>query len=296
MPPRSLLPSLALAGGLALLAACRRAAPSAAPTPPVLRLATTTSTDNTGLLKAILPDFERSFNARVGVVAVGTGQALALGASGDADVVLVHARAKEDQFVADGDGINRLDVMYNDFVLVGPQADPAGVSGLTTAAEAFARIAAARASLVSRGDDSGTHSKEQSIWKAAGLVPGPGDPWYSAIGQGMGATLVFANEKLAYTLSDRGTWLAQKASLPNLRILVGGGTIAENKDPGLLNPYGVIEINPQKHPGVNNALAHQFAQWLTSVATQQLIADFGKDQFGQPLFYPDSAPWHAAHP
>jgi tungstate transport system substrate-binding protein len=248
------------------------------------------------LLDAILPDFESKYDAKVDVIAVGTGQALELGANGDVDVVLVHARAREDQFVADGDGLNRLDVMFNDFVVVGPKDDPAGIAGMATAKEALAQIAAKSAAFVSRGDDSGTHSKEKSLWQAAGITPTTDSGWYFSIGQGMGETLLFANEKLAYTLSDRGTWLSQQSNLPNLTVLVGGATIAENGDKSLLNPYGVIPVNAEKHPGVNFDLATKFAAWITSVETQQMIADYGKDKFGQPLFYPSSEAWTAAYP
>jgi tungstate transport system substrate-binding protein len=274
------------------LAACQPTATAASQT---LRLATTTSTADSGLLEAILPDFEAKHNAKVDVIAVGTGQALELGSNGDVDVVLVHARAREDQFVADGDGINRLDVMYNDFILVGPKDDPAGVAGMDMAKEAFAQIAARSATFVSRGDDSGTHTKEKSLWSAAGLTPTVDSGWYLSIGQGMGETLLFANEKSAYTLSDRGTWLSQQANLPNLGLLVGGANIAQNKDKALLNPYGVIPVNPAKHPGVNFDLATRFAEWITSIETQKMISEYGQDKFGQPLFYPNSEIWLAAH-
>lgn len=277
-----------------LLAAC--AAPATTAPPQKLRLATTTSTADSGLLDAILPDFETQFNARAEVIAVGTGQALELGANGDVDVVLVHSRAREDEFVADGDGLNRLEVMYNDFVIVGPKDDPAGIAGLATAKEAFARIAETGSPFVSRGDDSGTYTKEKSIWKSAEIEPATDSGWYFSIGQGMGETLLFADEKGAYTISDRGTWLSQKEELPNLEVAVGGASIGENKDKSLLNPYGVIPVNPDKHVGVNFELATQFANWLTSVETQQMIADYGKDKFGQPLFYPNSDAWKAAHP
>jgi tungstate transport system substrate-binding protein len=262
----------------------------------VLRLATTTSTADTGLLNAILPGFNSKYNTRVDVVAVGTGQALALGASGDADVVLVHARAQEDKFVAAGDGINRLDVMYNDFVIVGPKSDPAAIRDLGAAADAFSLIALRGAPFASRGDKSGTNTKELAIWAASGVTPTTSSGWYLSVGQGMGETLNFANEKQAYTLSDRGTWLAQKANLPNLDLLVGGASLADNKDKTLLNPYGVIPVNPARHPKVNFDLATKFANWVTSVETQQVISDFGRDKFGQPLFYPSSAAWKAAHP
>jgi len=266
------------------------------PPPQTLRLATTTSTADSGLLDAILLDFEARYNAKVEVIAVGTGQALELGTKGDVDVVLVHSRAKEDEFVNNGDGVNRLDVMYNDYVIVGPADDPARITGIAAAKEAFAQIAAASASFASRGDDSGTDSKEKAIWRAAGDEPATDSGWYFSIGQGMGETLLFANEKLAYTLSDRGTWLAQKENLPNLAVMVGGASIDENKDQSLLNPYGVIPVNPEKHAGVKFELATQFAEWLTSIEVQQMIADYGKDKFGQALFYPNSDLWKAAHP
>jgi tungstate transport system substrate-binding protein len=300
-----------------LLAACQPAATPVAPralpatsAPPasqppatsigtgslVLRLATTTSTADTGLLNAILPDFNTKYGARVDVVAVGTGQALALGASGDTDVVLVHARAQEDKFVSAGDGINRLDVMYNDFVIVGPRTDPASIRNLASGTEAFAAIAQRGAPFASRGDKSGTNTKELAIWAAAGITPTTRSGWYLSVGQGMGETLNFANEKQAYTLSDRGTWLAQKANLPDLDLLVGGATLADNKDKTLLNPYGVIPVNPARHPKVNFDLATKFANWITSVDEQQIISDFGRDKFSQSLFYPSSAAWKAAHP
>lgn len=286
-----------------LLTACAPATPATtgtvAPTPgpvQVLRLATTTSTADTGLLDAILPAFEAAYQVQVEVVAVGTGQALALGVNGDADVLLVHARAREDAFVADGHGVNRLEVMYNDFILVGPAEDPAAIDGLATAKEALAAIATAGATFVSRGDDSGTHTKEQSLWASAGLTPTAGSGWYQSIGQGMGETLTFANESLGYTLTDRGTWLAQQGHLPNLAVLVGGASLAVNGDQALLNPYGVIPVNPEKHPSVAFDRATAFAHWITSVETQQAILAFGQAQYGQSLFYPSSVAWLEANP
>ncbi len=261
-----------------------------------LRLATTTSTDDSGLLDAILPDFESKYNVNVEVIAVGTGQALELGANGDVDVVLVHARAREDQFVADGDGVNRLDVMYNDFILVGPRDDPAGIVGLESVKDALTQIADQQAAFASRGDDSGTHTKEKSLWVSASLTPTAETGWYFSLGQGMGETLLFANEKPAYTLTDRGTWLAQGGNLPNLAVAVGGASIADNKDKSLLNPYGVIPVNPEKHSGINFELATKFAEWITSVEVQKVIGDYGKDKFGQSLFYPSSEAWKAANP
>ncbi len=248
-----------------------------------LTLATTTSTDDSGLLAYILPDFEEKYNAEVDVVAVGTGQALQLGANGDADVLLVHARAREEAFVADGDGTARYDVMYNDFVILGPADDPAGIQGLDDAAAAFATLADAEATFVSRGDDSGTHTKEKGIWALAELDPA-GD-WYVSAGQGMGAVLTMADEMQAYTMSDRATFIARQAEGLTLEVLVEGDTI-------LFNPYGVIPVNPEKHAGVNAELAQDFVAWLVSVETQELIASF--EVSDQQLFIPDSGAWHAA--
>jgi tungstate transport system substrate-binding protein len=270
-------------------AAPATAAPEAA-APDKLRLATTTSTADTGLLDAILPDFEQQYNIKVDVIAVGTGQALKLGSSGDADVVLVHARKQEDAFVASGDGINRRDVMYNDFIIVGPTEDPAGIKGMGKASDAFKGIAAKQAIFDSRGDKSGTNTKELSIWASTGMTPTAELSWYKSLGQGMGETLITANEQGGYTLSDRGTYVAMRDKLPNLAILVGGDSLEANKDNTLLNPYGVIPVNPAKHPGVNADLAEKFAAWITSPATQAKIGAFGKDKFGQSLFVPGKAP------
>jgi tungstate transport system substrate-binding protein len=258
--------------------------------PEVLRLATTTSTEDSGLLEAILPDFEEEFNARVDVVAVGTGQAVELGEAGDADVILVHARSREDAFVADGHGTERFDVMYNDFILVGPADDPAGIQGLESASDALNAIAETESPFASRGDDSGTHSKERSLWEAAGLPSDPEADWYDSLGQGMGDTLRYADETGAYTITDRGTFLSQRDNLPNLVIMVGGESIEENGDLSLYNPYGVIPVNPDKG-NINSDLANAFVEWITSVETQSVIAEFGRDTYGQPLFYADSQPW-----
>lgn len=255
--------------------------------PDVIRLATTTSTADSGLLDAIVPSFEEQSGKTVEIIAVGTGQALALGSSGDADVVLVHARSREDEFVESGDGINRRDVMYNDFIVVGPTDDPAGIQGMTLAREAFAQIAEQGATFASRGDDSGTHTKEQAIWEEAGGIP-EGQAWYNSLGQGMGETLITANELQAYTLTDRATFLSSRDNLPDLAILVGGENLADNSDPVLLNPYGVIPVNPEQHPGVNYAGAEEFVAWLTSPDVQAQIGAFGADTFGQPLFVPDA--------
>jgi tungstate transport system substrate-binding protein len=265
--------------GLAALVACGAASKE----PETLVLATTTSTYDSGLLDYILPDFEEQYNATVDVVAVGTGEAIALGEAGDADVLLVHARSREDAFVEAGHGTQRYNVMYNDFVIVGPADDPAGIKGMDSPAEAFHTLADSEATFVSRGDDSGTHTKEQAIWEEAGLTP-EGD-WYQSTGLGMGEVLTLSDEQQAYTLSDRATYLVRKAEGLNLEVLVEG-------DPVLFNPYGVIPVNPEMHEGVNYELAQQFADWITSVETQELIASF--EMNGSPLFYPDSEAWRAA--
>lgn len=274
------------------------AAPTAAPATGelVLKLATTTSTQDSGLLDVILPDFQKQCNCRVDVVAVGTGQAIAIGQKGDADVLLVHARSQEDKFVADGHAKERFDVMYNDFIIVGPADDPAKLASAASAKDAFKTLMDTQTTFASRGDKSGTNTKELSIWASIGVTPTKDLPWYKALGQGMGETLTFANEQKAYTLTDRGTYLAQKDKLPNLKIIMGGENLAENKDKSLVNPYGVMAVNPDKHPGVKYDLAMQFVKWITSADEQQKIGDYGKDKFGQSLFYPSSAEWKAAHP
>ena len=312
MKHRSLLIAACLLIVSLLSAACAPAATPAAPTTAparptdapapatggeqVLRLATTTSTADSGLLDAILPDFQAKSNARVDVVAVGTGQAIEIGTKGDADVLLVHARKSEDKFVADGFAKERFDVMYNDFILLGPKDDPAKIAGQTSVKDAFNAILNAEVTFASRGDKSGTNTKELSIWSSLNVTPTKEMKWYQALGQGMGDTLNFANEQGAYTISDRGTYLAMKDKLPNLIVVVGGNTIDENKDKTLLNPYGVMAVSPDKHPGVNYDLAMKFVTWLNSVETQQKIGDYGKDKYGAPLFYPSSAEWKAAHP
>ncbi len=256
------------------------------PERPVLRLATTTSTYDSGLLDFILPHFEQQFGATVDVIATGTGQALALGSAGDVDVLLVHDRAGEERFMADGNAKARYDVMYNDFIIVGPTEDPAGVAGVDLARDAFARIMAAGVTFISRGDKSGTHSKELSIWAGVPFTPTAQTKWYFSIGQGMGDTLLFANESLGYTLTDRATYLAMREKLPRLRVLVGGESPAENKDAALLNPYSVLAVNPEKHPNVKADLAVKFVEWITSAEAQRMIGTYGAERFGQPLFYP----------
>ncbi|MCJ7551268.1 MAG: substrate-binding domain-containing protein [Anaerolineae bacterium] len=256
--------------------------PAEAPEPQKLILATTTSTYDSGLLDYILPDFEQAYNARIEVIAVGTGQALQLGMDGNADVLLVHARAKEDAFMAGDHGTRREDVMYNDFVIVGPPDDPAGIRGMKKAARAFETLAQTESPFVSRGDDSGTHTKEKSIWTEAGIEPA-GD-WYISAGQGMGAVLSMAAEQQAYTLSDRATYLAMTLEGLDLEIMSEGDSI-------LFNPYGVLTVNPAKSPGINSELADRFVDWLISVPVQEKIGTFGIDTFGTPLFTPDSRLW-----
>ena len=255
--------------------------------PQTLILATTTSTENSGLLAYLLPDLETEYRVKVDVIAVGTGQALKLGEDGNADVLMVHARAREDAFMDAGHGVRREDLMYNDFVIIGPANDPAGIAGMTDAAEAFKTIAGTEVPFVSRGDDSGTHTKEKGIWAAAEVEPS-GD-WYIAAGQGMGAVLTMSDEQQAYTLSDRATYLARTLEGIDLEILVEG-------DPILFNPYGVMAVNPDKGEHIKIDLANTFIDWLVSMPTQEKIAQFGVDQFGAPLFTPDSEPWRAAHP
>jgi tungstate transport system substrate-binding protein len=261
--------------------------------PAVLKLATTTSTADSGLLAAILPDFEQQCGCRVDVIAVGTGQALQLGRRGDVDVVLAHARPQEDQFVAEGHGTRRDQVMFNDFVIVGPAADPAAVRTASRAQAAFEAIARARAPFASRGDQSGTHTKELQLWAASGVKTSPDAPWYSSLGQGMGETLLFANERGAYTLSDRATWLAMQKRLPSLRLLLGGDTIEQNPDRTLRNDYGVIAVSPAMRPPGQGELAARFVAWLLSKPTQQRVGAFGRDKYGQSLFVPDSDEYKA---
>jgi tungstate transport system substrate-binding protein len=263
-------------------------APQAGTPSPVLKVATTTSTVDTGLLKAILPAFESQCGCRVDVVAAGTGQALELGRRGDADVLLVHAPEQEAAFMREGHAVRRDDVMYNDFVIVGPAPDPAGAARAATAKDAFRAIHAASATFASRGDKSGTHTKELALWKAAGVAPATGAAWYLSVGQGMGETLTFANERRAYALTDRATWTSMKGRLPELRLAFGGASAAANPDRDLRNQYGVIVIDRARHAGVNTALGLRFAGWLLSKPIQQRIGAFGRDPGGSPLFHPDS--------
>ena len=269
----------------------------------VLKMSTTTSTQESGLLDVLLPALEKDTGITVKVIAKGTGAAIRDGVDGNVDIIFVHDRSREDAFVKDGYGTKRYAVMHNDFIVVGPESDKAKVKGTKEGAEALKKIAEAKAAFVSRGDDSGTHVKEQELWKASGIAlettvstmekdgkpfeiksmhPASSTEWYLSVGQGMGKTLTIADEKQAYTLADRGTYIKYKfgREVPvNLVILCEGGS-------QLANPYGLIPVNPQKHPHVKYALAEQFAQWITSAKGQQLIADY--KLLGKQLFFPDA--------
>jgi len=242
----------------------------------VLTMATTTSTENSGLLDKLLPPFEEKFDVRVDVVAVGTGAAIELGRNGDADIIFVHAREAEDQFVANGYGVNRRDVMYNDFVILGPPSDPAGIRDTETAVEAFQKIKAEKAEFVSRGDNSGTNKKELSIWDSAGITPA--GSWYLESGQGMGPSINMADERQAYILADRGTYLAYSGDV-ELEIVNSG-------DPELFNPYGIIPINPAYHTHVNYQMAMAFTGYVTSQQGQSIINNYMR--YGEQLFYPSA--------
>jgi tungstate transport system substrate-binding protein len=250
------------------------ALPAAAQT--FITVASTTSTENSGLFGHILPIFTAATGIEVRVVAQGTGQALETGRRGDADVVFVHARAQEERFVAEGWGVQRFDVMYNDFVLVGPADDPAGLRAAETAADAMARIAGAGAPFASRGDDSGTHVAERGLWAAAGIEPA--GAWYLSTGSGMGATLNTAAQVPAYALTDRGTWLSFANRGP-LEIVFQGEEV-------LFNPYGIILVNPERHPHVKAEQGQAFIDWIISDAGQAAIASFNLG--GEPLFFPSA--------
>ena len=260
---------------LSILISCRTAAPASQE----LLLVSTTSTQDSGLLDVLLPAFTAQTGYQVKLVAVGSGQALKLGEQGNADVILLHSPAAEEEFVAKGFGIDRRLVMHNDFVIVGPPSDRAALRTQPTLASAFEAIFTSASTFVSRGDDSGTHVKELALWKQAGLDPA-GKAWYIETGQGQGNTLTIASEKGGYALTDRGTFLAYRSNL-DLKILVEG-------DPFLLNVYHVITVNPEKWPNVNLKGAKAFADFVTSSAGQKIIADFGVKEYGQALFFPDA--------
>ena len=271
----------------------------------VLSMSTTTSTQASGLLDILLPEFKKDSGIEVKVIAKGTGAAIRDGMDGNVDLIFVHAKAREEQFVAEGYGTKRYAIMHNDFVIIGPEDDPAGVAKAADIKQALATIAAQEVEFISRGDDSGTHTKEQSLWKMSGvpvleqkktiikkgkkvdvtfIEPASADKWYRSIGQGMGKTLTFADEKQAYTMTDRGTYIKYKyGKTPPL-----GLTIVSEGSADLANPYGVIPVNPKKFPEVNHQLAMQFAEWLVSERGQKLIGDYRL--IGKQLFYPDAIP------
>jgi tungstate transport system substrate-binding protein len=242
-----------------------------------IRLATTTSTENSGLLAYLLPEFKQDSGYQVHVIAVGTGKALRLGRNGDVDVVLVHAPDAEQKFVASGFGVKRHPVMYNDFVIIGSKGDPANIKQSRNLADAFARIAKSASSFISRGDDSGTHKKEQSIWHSSNIQTD--GRWYREVGQGMGKVIQIANELGAYTLADRGTWLVYKNKVQDMDILFEG-------DEQLFNPYSIIAVNPEKYPDINQQGASTLIAWITSAKGQKMIGNYKK--FDQVLFTPSA--------
>jgi tungstate transport system substrate-binding protein len=242
-------------------------------------LATTTSTQDSGLLDVLVPEFEKDSGYNVKVIAVGSGQALAMGERGDADVLLVHAPGSEKALIDDGSAINRRLVMHNDFIILGPEKDPAGIKGMTSAVDALKKVFDTGSSFISRGDDSGTDKLEKSLWKKAGVDP-KGKSWYEESGQGMGATLQIANQRDAYIISDRATYLAQSDNL-DLVVLVEG-------DPILLNVYSVMQVNPDKFDLVNGPGGEAFADFMVSEKTQQMIGEYVDKKSGKPLFTPDA--------
>jgi tungstate transport system substrate-binding protein len=271
--------SIALIISVMSVVFCALPAIAAQPQQKNIILATTTSTQDSGLLDVLLPIFEKKTGYFVKTIAVGSGQAMAMGQKGEADVLLVHSPDAEKKFMAESYGVNRRLVMHNDFIILGPKTDPAGIKGSRSSIEAFRKIAAANAVFMSRGDNSGTHAKERSVWKAAGINP-EGQKWYQQTGLGMGQTLSVAAEKKTYTLADRGTYLALKKNL-GLDILAEG-------DAALLNIYHVIEVNPAKWPKVNSAGAKAFANFMVSRQAQDIIRKFGVEKYGSPLFFPDA--------
>jgi tungstate transport system substrate-binding protein len=274
---RTLRLAAAIAAGLCAAAGTAHAEDAAR----TIILATTTSTQDSGLLDALLPVFQKETGYVVKTISVGSGQAMAMGRRGEADVLLVHSPADEQKLVDEGFGVNRRLVMHNDFIIVGPRKDPAKVKGTRSSKDAMAAIARAGALFVSRGDNSGTHAKEKGLWKAAGVNP-DGQKWYQQTGLGMGETLAVASEKDGYTLTDRATYLAlSKARSLELEIVL-------EKEPLLLNVYHVIEVTPSKWPKVNAAGARAFADYLVSPRTQEAIGRFGVERFGAPLFVPDA--------
>jgi tungstate transport system substrate-binding protein len=263
--------------GLCLLlavAACGRASESKN-----IILATTTSTQDSGLLDVLLPVFEKQTGYFVKTIAVGSGQAMSMGARGEADVLLVHSPDDEKKFMEAGNGSRRMRVMYNDFIILGPADDPAGIRSAPDAPEAFKLIAEQEALFISRGDNSGTHAKEKALWRLGGVAP-EGQGWYQQTGLGMGQSLAVASEKNGYILADRGTWLALRKNI--------GLAVVSQGDASLLNIYHVIDVNPEKWPKVNAVGARSFADFLVAPETQKLIGSFGVEKFGDALFVPDA--------
>lgn len=269
----------------------------------VLKMSTTTSTQSSGLLDILLPEFEKDTGVKVKLIAKGTGAAIRDGKDGNVDIIFVHAKGREAQFVAEGFGTERFPVMYNDFVVLGPAGDPAGIKGKQTVVEALGAIAQSQKMFVSRGDDSGTHTKEQALWAASGVElteisqtiikkgkeqkvvsthPADSADWYVSIGQGMGKVITYADEKQGYTLADRGTYIKYKfGKTPAIEL-----DVLSEGDANLANPYGIIPVNPKKHPHVQFDMAMQFVDWITGVRGQKLIADYRLE--GKQLFYPDA--------
>lgn len=269
----------------------------------VLKMSTTTSTQSSGLLDLLLPEFEKETGIKVKVIAKGTGAAIRDGRDGNVDIIFVHAKGREEKFVADGWGTKRYAVMHNDFVIIGPPADPAGIKGMSDAGKALSKIAAAKQGFISRGDDSGTHTKEQFLWQQSGVtlvdktqtivkkgkqkdvtfrMPEDSVDWYLSIGQGMGKTVTFADEKQVYTMSDRGTYIKYKygkSPAVELDVLCEGGA-------ALANPYGIIPVSPKKYSHVQSDFAMEFVNWITSEKGQKMINDYRLE--GKQLFYPDA--------
>lgn len=253
--------------------------PVPAPANPKLLLATTTSTDDTGLLDYLQPLFLADTGYELSWTAVGTGDAIKKGVDGEVDVILVHAKAKEEDFVSAGDGVERFQVMYNDYIIVGPKGG--AIAKTKDIAVAFKQIQADSLTFISRGDNSGTHTKELGIWKAVGIEDYEKNKNYISAGAGMGDTLAMADEKGAYTLTDRGTWLAKQADFPEMEVVC-------EADKNLLNQYGVIAVSPTKYPDLNNEGANTFIEWICSEKVQKLIGEFGVDKYGEPLFFPNA--------
>ncbi|NIM03847.1 solute-binding protein [bacterium] len=243
---------------------------------PQLTLATTTSVQDSGLLDALIPPFETENKCRVKVIAVGTGQAIRLAEEGNVDIILVHAPAQEEMFVEEGYGVRRYSIMYNYFAIVGPEEDAAGIKGERKGVKALKKIAVSESTFISRGDDSGTHRKERELWSAAGVEPSGG--WYTEAGTGMVGTLRIANERRAYTLTDRGTYLAHRKEL-DLTILV-------EEDENLYNPYSIIPVSKEKYPHINYQLVMKFVEFITGVKGQNIIRAYGEKEYGVPLFFP----------